>query len=131
MRGRESLGAAFAGLLLGAAASAQTPPPAGPAGPWQVTLFGGGWNAIGTAYLYRTASGTSEVAFGNAPCFGVSAGLDVSRLAGLELSWTQTSPAQQIVGSPPTALRDVTMNVFELDSLWYLRRGTFQPYGIF
>ena len=23
------------------------------------------------------------------------------------------------------------MNIFELDSLWYFRRGTFQPYGIF
>ncbi len=132
MRRRRCLAAAFAVLLLGAAtASAQTAEPAGPAGPWQLSLFGGGWNSIGTAYLYRAAAGTSEVAFGNAPCFGVSAGLDASRLVGIELSWTQSNPAQQYVGSPPTPIRNVTLNVFELDSLWYFRRGGFQPYGIF
>ena len=116
--------------LRGAVASAQTDAGA-PHGPWQLSLFGGGWNAIGTAYLYRTPSGTAEVGFGNAPAFGVSAGLDVSRLAGLELSWMQTNPAQQYAGSPPTPIRTVRLDVFELDSLWYFRRGGFQPYGIF
>ena len=43
----------------------------------------------------------------------------------------QTSPAQQYTTSPPTKIRDVTMNIFELDSLWYLRRGSIQPYVIF
>ena len=116
--------------LRGAEVSAQTGDP-GPAGPWQLSLFGGAWNAIGAAYLYRTPERTSEVAFGNAPAFGVSAGLDVSRLAGLELSWMRTNPAQQYAVSPPTPIRGVTLNVFELDSLWYFRRGGFQPYGIF
>jgi hypothetical protein len=122
--------ASFSTILLAAGASAQTGD-AGPSGPWQMTLFGGGWNAIGTAYLYRTPEATSDVAFGNAPCYGVSAGLDVSRLVGFELSWTQSNPAQQYVGSPPTPIRKITLNVFELDSLWYFRRGRLQPYGIF
>lgn len=131
MRVRIGLSAAIAVLVLGAAAATAQPADSegGPV-PWQFTLFGGGWNSIGTAYLYRTPSGTSEVGFGNAPAFGASAGLDVSRVAGLELSWMQTSPAEQYVGSPPTPIRTVRMNVFELDSLWYFRRGGFQPYGI-
>jgi outer membrane protein with beta-barrel domain len=128
-------GAGVAAVLLCAAlgeavGSAQTDGEA-PHGPWQLSLFGGGWNAIGTAYLYRTPSGTADVGFGNAPAFGVSAGLDVSRLSGLELSWMQTSPAQQYAGSPPTPIRTVRLDIFELDSLWYFRRGGFQPYGIF
>jgi hypothetical protein len=131
MRVRRSLGAVVSLFLLGATAATAQAPDATAHGPWQVTIFGGGWNAIGTAYLYRTPSGTSEVGFGNAPAFGVSAGLDVSRLTGIELSWMQASPAQQFVGSPPTPIRNVTLNVFELDSLWYFRRGGFQPYAIF
>jgi len=43
----------------------------------------------------------------------------------------QTNPAQQYTTSPPTPIRTVVMNIWELDSLWYFRRGTFQPYGIF
>jgi len=130
MRVRGFIGSSLAALLLRATASAQTAD-ASPHGPWQLSLFGGGWNAIGTAYLYRTPSGTADVGFGNAPAFGVSAGLDLSRLAGLELSWMRTNPAQQYARSPPAPIRTVTMNVFELDSLWYFRRGGFQPYGIF
>jgi len=130
MRARAWLGSAWVVLLLRASASAQTPD-ATPHGPWQLSLFGGGWNAIGAAYLYRTPSGASDVAFGNAPVFGASAGRDLSSLAGIELSWMRTNPAQQYVGSPPSPIRNVTLNVFELDSLWYFRRSGFQPYGIF
>jgi Outer membrane protein beta-barrel domain len=124
-----------AAVLLGAAALRGTVATAQvsatePSGPWQLSLFGGGWNAIGTTYLHRTPSGNDEVGFGNAPAFGVSAGLDVSRLAGLELSWMQSNPTQQAAGSPPTTIRTVRLDVFELDSLWYFGRGGFQPYGI-
>ena len=131
MRAKRVLGSALASLVLRAAAAAAQTADGTPHGTWQISLFGGGWNAIGSTYLYRTPWGTAEVEYGNAPAFGVSAGLDVSRLAGLELSWTQTSPAQQHVTAPPPPIRNVTLNVFELDSLWYFRRGTFQPYGIF
>jgi Outer membrane protein beta-barrel domain len=110
--------------------SAQTPAPE-VAGPWEASAFGGGWNAITAPYVYKTAAGSAEVGFGNAPAFGVSFGRDASRLLGVELSWMQTNPAQQYTTSPPTPIRNVVMNIFELDSLWYFRRGTFQPYGIF
>ncbi len=129
MRVRRALLAAMAAAALRAGASAQTAD-AGDHGPFQLSLFGGGWNAIGTAYLYRTAAGTEEVGFGDAAAFGASVGMDASRLLGLELSWLQTNPPQQVVGSPPNVFRHVTMNVFELDSLWYFRRGSFQPYGL-
>ena len=118
------------GALGGATARAQSAE-AAPHGPWQVSLFGGWWDALGTAYLYRTPAGNFEVGFGGAAAFGASVGLDVSRLAGLELSWMQTSPAQRYAGPPPATIRNVTLNVFELDSLWYFRRGGFEPYGIF
>ena len=113
-----------------AAASAQTPGP-DVAGPWQASAFGGGWNSITAPYTYKTPSGSAEVGFGNAPAFGLAVGANASRLVGIELSWMQTNPAQQYLGSPPTPIRNVVMNIFELDSLWYFRRGTFQPYGIF
>lgn len=115
---------------LAAAASAQAPS-ADVAGPWQVTGFGGGWNSLTDPYIYKTPSGSAEVAFGNAPAFGVAVGVNATHLLGIEVSWTQTNPAQQYATSPPTAIRTVTMNIFELDSLWYLTRGTLQPYGIF
>ena len=124
--------AAFLGAvaaLRGAPASAQTAE-AAPHGPWQVSLFGGWWSAIGTPYLYRTPVGHFEVGFGSAAAFGASAGLDLSRRAGLELSWMQASPAERYAGPTPAAIRNVTRNVFELDSLWYFRRGGFEPYGI-
>jgi Outer membrane protein beta-barrel domain len=111
-------------------ASAQDPA-ANVAGPWQASGFGGVWNSITAPYLYRTAGGSADVGFGNAPAFGVSFGRDAGRLVGFELSWMQTNPAQQYTTSPPTEIRKVTMNIFELDSLWYFRRGTIQPYGIF
>lgn len=121
-------GAAFG--LLAAAASAQTVS-ADPALSWQVSLFGGGWNSLTAPYVYKTPSSSAEVGFGNAPAFGLSAGRDVNCFVGVELAWTQTSPAQQYTTSPPTKIRDVTMNIFELDSLWYFRRGGFQPYATF
>ncbi|HTY40694.1 MAG TPA: outer membrane beta-barrel protein [Thermoanaerobaculia bacterium] len=114
---------------LATAARAQTPGP-DVAGPWQASAFGGGWNSITAPYTYRTPAGPAEVGFGNAPAFGLSFGRDASRLLGIELSWTQTNPAQQYTTSPPTPIRNVIMNIVELDSLWYFRRGTFQPYGI-
>lgn len=135
MRVRRALLVAIAVWAVRLAAAAQTADAPAPApddhGPWQLSLFGGGWNSIGTAYLYRTPGGTEEVAFGNAAAFGASVGLDATRFLGLELSWLQTNPPQQIVGSPPTVFRHVTLNVFELDSLWYFRRGGFEPYAIF
>src|SRR5262249_29820694 len=109
MRAKRVLGSALASLVLRAAAAAAHTADGTPHRTWQISLFGGGWNAIGSTYLYRTPSGTAEVEYGNAPTFGVSAGLDVSRLAGLELSWTQTSPAQQYVTAPPTPIRSVTL----------------------
>jgi Outer membrane protein beta-barrel domain len=123
-----ALAAAF--WALAAFSSAQTPAP-DVAGPWEASAFGGGWNSITAPYVYKTAAGSAEVGFGNAPAFGLSFGRDASRLLGVELSWMQTNPAQQYTTSPPTPIRNVVMNIFELDSLWYFRRGTFQPYGIF
>jgi hypothetical protein len=100
------------------------------AGPWQVTLFGGGWNAITVPYEYKSPSSpNAEVGLGNAPMFGLAVGANASPLLGIELSWSQTNPAQQFTGSPPTPIRTVIMNIFELDSLWYFHRGTFQVYG--
>ena len=125
---RAAMALIFAALA--AAARAQTLPP-DVAGCWQVSGFGGGWNSITAPYTYTTAAGSAQVGFGNAPAFGVSFGRNVNRLFGLELSWMQTNPAQQYTTSPPTPIRNVVMNIFELDSLWYFRRGTFQPYGIF
>jgi hypothetical protein len=61
--------------------------------------------------------------------FGLAVGANVSPLVGIELAWSQTNPAQQFTGSPPTPIRTVIMNIFELDSLWYFHRGTFQAYG--
>ena len=124
------LAAALGLALLAAVARAQAPAP-DVAGPWQASAFGGGWNSLTAPYIYKTAAGSAEVGFGNAPAFGVSFGRDANRFVGFELSWMQTNPAQQYVGSPPTPIRNVVMNIFELDSLWYFRRGTFQPYGIF
>ena len=122
---------ALAAVFFAKAASAQTPEPgAEVAGPWEASAFGGGWNAITVPYVYTTAAGSAEVGFGNAPAFGISIGRDASRLLGLELAWTQTNPAQQYTTRPPAPIRNVVMNIFELDSLWYFRRGTFQPYGI-
>lgn len=118
----------LAGLASAARAQAPTPDVAGP---WQASAFGGGWNSITAPYNYVTAAGSAEVGFGNAPAFGFSFGRDANRLVGFELSWMQTNPAQQYTTSPPTPIRNVVMNIFELDSLWYFRRGTFQPYGIF
>ena len=87
--------------------------------------------SITAPYVYKTDAGSADVGFGNAPAFGVSFGRDASRLVGFELSWMRTDPAQQYTTSPPAEIRKVAMNIFELDSLWYFRRGTFQPYGIF
>jgi hypothetical protein len=106
-------------------------PAASVAGPWQASAFGGGWNSITAPYVYKTDAGSADVGFGNAPAFGVSFGRDANRLVGFELSWMRTNPAQQYTTSPPAEIRKVAMNIFELDSLWYFRRGTFQPYGIF
>jgi hypothetical protein len=122
--------AAAALLLLAAAAPAQTGAQ-DLAGPWQFSVFGGGWNSLTAPYVYRTSSTSAEVGFGNAACFGLSAGVNASKLLGLELAWTQTSPAQQFTGSPPSPIRNVTMNIFELDSLWYFSRGSFQTFAIF
>ena len=110
-----------------AAASAQTADPAR----WALAAqaFGGGWNSLSSPYLYKTPSSTAVVGFGNAPAFGLAAGVNATCLLGLELSWTQTNPAQQYATSPPTPIRNVIMNIFELDSLWYFHRGTFQAYG--
>ena len=119
------------GLWAFAALARAQDTPADVAGCWQVSGFGGGWNSLTAPYIYRTPSGSSEIEFGNAPAFGFSFGRNVNRLVGIELSWMQTNPAQQYAGSPPTPIRNVVMNIFELDSLWYFRRGTFQPYGIF
>lgn len=127
---RRLLGAAGV-FALAAAAVAQTPPAPDVAGPWQVTLFGGGWNSITAPYVYVTPTSSAEVGFGNAPEYGLAVGIDATRLLGIELSWTRTSPAQQYTTSPPTPIRTVTMNIIELDSLWYFRRGTFQPYAVF
>lgn len=80
--------------------------------------------------MFRSPSFSSEVAFGSSACFGLSAGRDVSRLLGIELTWTQANPAQRFVGPPPTPIREITMNIFELDSLWYFGRGMFRGYGI-
>jgi len=105
---------------------------AGPAERWQISAFGGVWNPLTTApYLYRTPAQHVEVGFGSAAAYGLSAGLNMSSSWGLELSWMQTNPAQQYTGSPPVKIRDVTMNIFELDGLWYLRRGAVQPYVLF
>src|SRR5215831_10774903 len=50
-----SLVAVSAFILASAAGLAQTtPPPPETAGPWQVTIFGGGWNAISVPYVYKT-----------------------------------------------------------------------------
>jgi len=118
--------------VLAAIANAQTPTPAPDvAGPWQASAFGGGWNSITAPYNYVNAAGSAQVGFGNAPAFGVSFGRDATPLVGFELSWMQTNPAQQYTTSPPTPIRTVVMNIFTLDSLWYFRRGTFQPYGVF
>jgi hypothetical protein len=97
---------------------------------WQVTAFGGGWNALTSPYIYRSPALTSEVAFGNAPAYGLAVGRDVSRALGLELAWTRTSPAEQFVGSPPTPIRTVGLSIIELDGLYYFRRGGFQPFAL-
>jgi hypothetical protein len=125
------IGCVAAALAIGAATASAQSAASGLDDRWQVTLFGGGWNALTNPYLYRSPAFTSEVAFGNAPAFGLAIGRDVSAVLGLDLAWTQTSPAEQFVGSPPTPIRKVTLNIFELESLWYFRRGGFQPYGIF
>jgi hypothetical protein len=118
-----------------AQAQAQVPAPEAaapePACRFQVTVFGGAWNAIGTAYSYKKPSSTVEVGFGNAPAFGLAFGVNASRLLGLELSWMQSNPAHQITGSPPVPIRTVILNNYELDSLWYVSRGTFQVFGTF
>jgi outer membrane protein W len=111
-----------------AAASAQTADPM-TVGSWQISAFGGGWNSLSAPYVYKTPSSTAVVGFGNAPAFGLAVGVNATCLLGLELSWTQTNPAQQYATSPPTPIRNVIMNIFELDSLWYFHRGTFQAYG--
>ena len=118
-------------ILVSTAARAQSTPPPATAGPWQITLFGGGWNSITVPYVYKTPSATSEVGLSNAPTFGLAAGVDANRLLGIEALWMQANPAQQYTGSPPTEIRTVIMNNFEADSLWYLKRGTLQPYGVF
>ncbi len=115
---------------LSAIAGAQAPIP-NVAGPWQASAFGGGWNSLTAPYLYKTAAASAEVGFGNAAAFGLSFGRDASRLLGFEISWLQTSPAQQYTTFPPTPIRNVTVNVIELESLWYFARGSFQPYAIF
>lgn len=134
MRVRRALLAAIAVWAVRGTAPAQTAEASAPAsdvaGPWQVSLFGGGWNAITVPYLYKTPSAPpAEVGFGNAPMFGLAVGANVSHRLGVELSWSQTNPAQQYTGSPPTPIRTVIMNNFELDGLWYFHRGTFQTYG--
>ena len=129
------LGPPAAILALCAAAASAQPAPAGSPGPWQVSVFGGGWNAGIAPYVFKSPAFTADVSFGNAPCYGVSVGRDVSPLVGIEVAWTQTHPEQQFVGSPsgspPTPIRELTLDVIELDSLWYFSRGTFRGYGLF
>jgi len=128
---RRRIAGLAAALALGAAISSGQDAASGLDDRWQVTAFGGGWNALTHPYIYRRPGFTSVVAFGNAPAYGLAVGRDVSSVLGLELAWTRTSPAEQFVGSPPTPIRTVTINQIELDGLFYLRRGTFQPYAVF
>jgi hypothetical protein len=123
------LALALASAVAQAQMPATEPDAPEPACRFQVTVFGGAWNAIGTAYSYKKPSSTVEVGFGNAPAYGLAVGVDASRLLGIELSWMQSNPAHQVAGSPPVPIRTVILNDYEVDSLWYIRRHTFQVFG--
>jgi len=118
-----------AGVLIVFFAAAPRARADGEPGPWQFTLFAGGWNAISNPYVLKTASSSSVVSYGNSHCFGANFGRDVTPQIGIEVGWTRSFPALQLVGSPPVPIQQVTMDTFELDGLWYFSRGRLRPFA--
>ena len=117
---QRSVVAALAMTMLGATALGQAAP-VEPAGPWQISAFGG-WYSGATPYVFKGAV-SADARFESAPAFGLRLGRDIGRFLGVELSWTGARPELELATPQPAAIRRVSLDTWALDFRVYLGHG--------
>jgi hypothetical protein len=107
-------------LALGVVASrGQTAAPDPPR--WEVGVFGGWYSGATPYFLSGPVSG--DVRLQAAATLGLRLGWDPSPRWGLELDWTHAQPEQSFVDTSLGAIRQLRLNIFELNTNLYIGRG--------